>query len=268
MSGELICEACGSVDVERDDAVGLGCCRECQHVFSLPTPGPAAHDAHAKQAAYAQQAALLELEAEQAMLDQAFAVLDAPSSAPASVAMATPSTITERESADELLIEVRWYTSAAVPISLFALVWNGMLMAAYVNMVGNIREVSDLFTLLFPAGHLAVGLALGYFGLALLVNSTTLRVDRQGLHVSHGPLPWMGARDIPVGDIDQLYVVERIVRSKNSVNYLYDVRALLAHNDDIVLVKGMRDAPAAKFLEGRIEQWLGITNRAVAGEHR
>src|SRR5690606_18081521 len=51
---------------------------------------------------------------------------------------------------------------------------------------------------------LALAALLAYYGLCVLVNTTAFRVDDDWLTVKHGPLPWFGARKIPVDRITQL----------------------------------------------------------------
>ncbi len=249
MSGQLVCEACGAVDVERDESVGLAHCRFCEHVFALPAQTPPGG----------------ETKADEAALDSAFAQLNELPRAAA--ALEVPATITTREQGDALVLEVSWFNYGAIPLLLFSLLWNGMLFAFYATAIIGGLGPEVLMTMLFTSIHLAVGVALGYSSVAQLVNRTTVKVDRQGLHVRHGPMPWWGARDIPVDDIRQLFVVERIIRNKNNVRYVYDLKAQVARGADLKLLSGVSDASAAQYVERRVEGWLGIVNVAVDGEH-
>jgi hypothetical protein len=89
--------------------------------------------------------------------------------------------------------------------------------------------------------------------------------------VSHGPLPWRGNHTLLADDIAQLYAVRARRQGKWSDNQMrdsFDVRAVLANERSVDLVRGLDDVEAARAIERRIEAFLGIEDRRVVGEVR
>lgn len=253
MSVAVSCEACGATDVERDESVGLACCRVCEAVFPLPVAEdvldtPVIDDALA------------------VMFDVGVPTIEVASRLPSDVMQ--PSQFVERTKGDELVVEWSWFSYSGVPVLLFALVWNGALVKFYVDLLSGTNLTVGICAVLFSVVHVAAGAGLVYYGLALLINRTLVRVDRRGLQVRHAPLPWMGARDVVVADIQQLYVLKREVRHDDRVTYLYDLRAVLVGNDDVPVFQGFSEHSEARFLEAKIEHWLRIEDRPVFGEHK
>lgn len=176
--------------------------------------------------------------------------------------------VVEREEAGGLILELRWFGLQGVFLLVFALFWNGFLAVWYSIALTALLsgDGEAVMMVVFPLIHVAAGLGIGYWSIATLLNRTTIRVDRHGIAVRHGPLPWPGSREIPVPDVLQLYVEPRVVRGKNTTRTVYDLNAVL-RSGSITLVSGIEDARSARFLEHRIEGWLGIVDRPVAGQH-
>src|SRR5262249_50681673 len=105
----------------------------------------------------------------------------------------------------------------------------------------------------------------------LLLNATRIFVDERWLRVRQGPVPWAGGRQIPVKEIEQLYVgwdVYKGVKSRARI-YTFRLCARLAGGSEQVLVSGPLDADQARALEAVLEKHLGIVDRPVKGEwHR
>lgn len=59
--------------------------------------------------------------------------------------------------------------------------------------------------LLIPILPLAISVGLTYFVVCTFFNRTVVSISHEFLEVKHGPLPWMGNRRIPVGEVAQLY---------------------------------------------------------------
>lgn len=100
---------------------------------------------------------------------------------------------------------------------------------------------------------------------------TRIQVADGLILVAHGPLPWRGNHTILADDIAQLFVARSRRQGKWSENQMrdsFDVRAVLANERSIDLVRGLDDLEAARAIERRIESFLGIEDRPVVGEER
>jgi len=106
---------------------------------------------------------------------------------------------------------------------------------------------------------LALSALLAYYGLCVLVNATEYRVDDEWLTVKHGPLPWPGARKIPVDHIAQLSTLAH--RSRHSLTY--SLWASVLGRPPVRLAEGINTFAEARSVERAIERHLGIEDRDV-----
>src|SRR5262245_10121747 len=120
----------------------------------------------------------------------------------------------------------------------------------------------------WPAPALAITLLLAvpgaatiYGWLAYLVNRTTVRVDATGVSVRHGPLPWLGAKDVAKADIDGA-VSEKVINDSSDSSdgtifeprEIYQVRLNLKSGRTLSLVTGLRTPDQALFIEQQIRK--------------
>jgi hypothetical protein len=118
----------------------------------------------------------------------------------------------------------------------------------------------------FPLGHVAVGVGLTYYTLAGLLNRTTVEVSQGALRVRHAPLPWMRNRVIAGHEISQLFCEEKQWRRRYSTVKRYRLHAIVGHERRRVSLLTLDDMQQALYLEQRFEQELGIVDRPVPGE--
>ena len=164
-----------------------------------------------------------------------------------------------------LLIFRRWFNWSILFLIPFCIVWNSFLVGFYTSTSGgNV----PWFVRLFPLAHVAVGVGLSYYTLAMLFNRTRVEVTHGSVTVSHGPLPWTGWREIAAGFIDQLYCKEIIRRNKNGVSTHYEVWVVLSDGTHSRLVAAGMEPEQALYIEQQIEGALDIKDRAMAGEYR
>lgn len=175
-----------------------------------------------------------------------------------------PERVTVRDFGGELRIERRWFTWMAVFLAFFCTFWFGVLAFWYVMAF----RTGDLRMMLFPLLHVAVGLLVLYWTIAMFVNRTWIVVRSGRLTVRHGPLPWLGNRDVATEALEQLYCEDHIRRSRNGTTVTYSVRARGTDGRLIKLVAGLPHRDQALFIEERIERHLGIVNRRVGSEMR
>ncbi len=191
-------------------------------------------------------------------------------SAPAERVMPTDHKVKVKADTDnQLTLSMGWFSAQTLFMAMFAVFWNGFLLVWYaIGITGFLAgESGMIIMLLFPVLHVAAGFYVGYTAICGFVNSTTISVDRTGIEVVHGPLPWPGNVSLQAQDVDQLYVVPRVITGKNSTRTVYDLKAVDRGGSEITVLRTLEDDRAALFMERRIEQWLGIEDRRIAGQH-
>ncbi|HLL81650.1 MAG TPA: hypothetical protein VK420_03325, partial [Longimicrobium sp.] len=163
-----------------------------------------------------------------------------------------------------LRIERRWYAWTAIFLAFFCVFWFGFLAVWYLIAF----STGAWLLMLFPLLHVAVGLFLAYFTVAMFVNTTEVVVADGVLTVRHGPVPWLGNRQIATGSLEQLYCEEHVSRTRNGTTITYSVRARGKDGRMVKLVSGLPERAQALYIEQEIERHLGIADRAVAGQVR
>ena len=172
----------------------------------------------------------------------------------------------------------RWFEWYHLFLVIFCIVWDGFLvfwyrMAFSFGPDGNgPPKPFSLIMVLFPIGHVAVGIGLTYSVLAGLLNRTTVEASRRELVVRHRPIPWRGNRRLAASDVEQLYVERghpaRTGRGGVGHLGLFQLSAVLRDGGKVKLLGGFTSADKPLFLEQWIEQRLGIPPRPVVGEYR
>jgi hypothetical protein len=164
---------------------------------------------------------------------------------------------------DRFRVSWTWRSPAAFMLLVFAVAWWAFL----VNWYSRAMSSGDLFAILFPIAHVAVGIGVAYRGLAGLLNTTHVEVERNGtLVVKHTPLPWWPAPRISASDLEQLYTTTKVRSSKNGTTTTFELHAVLRDHKNRKLLAGLTSLDQALYLEQEIERHLGIRDRPVAGE--
>lgn len=88
----------------------------------------------------------------------------------------------------------RWWTPAVLFMTLFALFWDGFLVLWYsiafgFTGMGALSGIGICFVL-FPLGHVAVGVAITWWVIATWFNRTVVDVRDGRVTSSVGPIPW------------------------------------------------------------------------------
>lgn len=175
-----------------------------------------------------------------------------------------PKSIRVDESGSELRIILRWFSPLFFFFLFFCIAWDGFLVFWY-GMA--FRGDAPWIMIVFPIGHLAVGIGLTYWTIAGFVNRTEIVVDGRELSVRHRPMPWIGTLRMPVDQIDQFYCKQRISRSNNNgTSVSYQLYALEKGGGKRKVLSGLMDSDHALYIERRVESYLGIRDRRVAGE--
>jgi predicted Zn finger-like uncharacterized protein len=157
----------------------------------------------------------------------------------------------------------RWYTHVVWALLLFLVFWNGVLFQFFFGA----RDAPLLFRL-FPLIHLAAGIWVAYWAIALLFNRTTITVTDDAISVRHAPIPWPGNRVVPAAEVTQLFTAEKVSRGRNGETRSYALLAVMRDGERREIVKGLPEPTQALFLEQRIEERLGIVDVEVGGEYQ
>lgn len=163
---------------------------------------------------------------------------------------------------DAIVIRRTWKSAAAYFLIVFALLWNAFIVFWMALAIGD----GALTMAAFGSIHVAVGLGLIYFTIAIFLNKTDIRIDTYNLSVKHHPMPWFGQIQIPVEKVQQVYCKKKVTRGKNSTHVTYEVFSLDRNNRKKKLLSGLKDSDQARFIETEIEKTLGIKNQSVIGE--
>ncbi len=124
-----------------------------------------------------------------------------------------------------------------------------------------------LFFLIFALPFIGIGIFMLYWGLAGVLNKTTIQIGQGWLVINHDPLPWLGAKRIETTNIVQLYTKEHISYSRNSgPNRTYQIYVILHDRTQQDLLKDITDPQQALYIEQQIERYLGIADHPVSGE--
>lgn len=185
-------------------------------------------------------------------------------------AVAIPEKLQVEDYGGELRITWSWFQWAGLFLIPFCIAWNAFLIGWYsIAFSGHGPPGAMKFIMLiFPIAHVAVGLALIYGCLVLLLNRTTVRITFGELSISHGPIPAPGNRTISVNDIDQLYVKHEHHKGKESTTHHYPLIARLKSGKEIKLLPRNSEVDVARAIEQLVENHLNIQDQVVPGEHR
>lgn len=169
------------------------------------------------------------------------------------------------ELGNELTISYRWMACQAYFLVFFCIAWDGFLVVWYSIAV----STGEVLMMVFPVIHVAVGIGLTYYTICLFVNRTYITVNKEEIGIRFAPLPWMGAKTVSVRDIVQFYVKEKTSRGKNGTSYSYELWMRNKQGADKKFASGpaIQDADDAKFLEKKIEKFLGIRDYQIEGEY-
>ncbi len=191
----------------------------------------------------------------------------APAAAPASRSLAPrPNEVTIQKQGQGLKLSWRWFSAKYIGLAIFAVVWDAFLCFWYSAALSG--SGMPWIMIVFPLGHVAVGVGITYSVIAGFLNRTTLAVDRNVFTVHHDPVPWFGEVKVKPADLDQLYCKEKISHGKNGTSTSYQLCAVLKDGRKLDLVSGLDSPDVALFIEQQVEDWLRIEDRSVPGEMR
>ena len=174
-----------------------------------------------------------------------------------------PEHISMEQTSGGLLFSYRWFSPAFIFVALFAIVWDCFLVFWY--SVATSQD-APLVMFLFPIIHVLVGFGITYYALAGFLNKTFILVGEGKLTIQHVPLPWPGNRVLQASELAQLYSEERVIRTRNGTRLKYQLNAITSENKKVTLLSNLTAPDQVRFLEHKLEEYLGITDVPIEGE--
>lgn len=157
-----------------------------------------------------------------------------------------------------------WETLLATGIAIF---WDSVIFTWY----GSVSSQTPAFVVYLPILHVVVGFLITYYALASWINQTHIEASQQRIRVRHGPLPWIGGKEIDAYDVKQLYAKSkhswfRFRVSFSSSDPDFEVRAITKRGKNVKVVGGLTTQEQAIFVEQQLEKFLRIEDAPVPGE--
>ncbi|ADJ29611.1 hypothetical protein [Nitrosococcus watsonii] len=150
---------------------------------------------------------------------------------------------------------VRVWRSWTTPLlAIFTVFWNGLLVYWY----SILNEDSPFIVILFPFLHVAAGISLAYYVVAVWLNKTHIYVDAEKIKVRHKPIPWRGNKEIPTSFIKRLYAKENIFHSAEGQSISYEIHVITRNGKNIKLVERLDSSEQAFYLEHEIKKILNM----------
>lgn len=160
-----------------------------------------------------------------------------------------------------------WHGFKTYLILLVALTFNGVwITSGFVEILLGERELLlKLFALVF----IVLGLGLLYLTIATWLNKTQIYVSKNNIEIKHQPIPWLGNKRIETNNIKQLFV-KKVYRgsSNNNRRYTYNVAGITSENKQFKLISGLEYDYYARFIEKKIEDYLGIDDEEISDEFK
>jgi hypothetical protein len=158
----------------------------------------------------------------------------------------------------------KWLGWQTIFLTVFAVFRDGFLLFWYSTALG--FGAVNMMMVLFPLIHVAAGVGISYAALAGWFNTTRISVDQGKVTVRHGPLPWLGNKDLDGASLTQLYSKEKVSRGRNSTSVTYEVHAITATGKNEKLVSGLDSSEQALYIEQEIERHFHIEDMPVRGQ--
>lgn len=165
---------------------------------------------------------------------------------------------------DHIIIRRRWLGPHAFFLLIFALIWDGFLVAWYAQALRGDNPPMRVVDL--PLLHLGAGLFITYLAIAMLINKTDVKISSSIFSTRSHPLKWLGDRTIPVSDLVQFYTARKVARTKNGTSVHYELRVVTKRNEEFTVFGGQAPEAECLAIEKEIEKIIGIKNEKVEGE--
>lgn len=177
-----------------------------------------------------------------------------------------PKGIRVSESDLDLRIIKPWFSVACIPLLVLCAIWDyGVCSAYYAAVTQDFAPKAFLI----PLVQLVLGAIVTFFTLQYLVNRTMIVANASGLIVVDRPLTLRRRIRLAVDSIDQIYCTSEgpMSKERSSGPRRFEVVAIDTEGKRHRLVDGLIEIDHARFIERRLESYLGIPDRWVSGEY-
>ena len=190
------------------------------------------------------------------------AALGAPASQPKPLPANPPGGIRLDQTVRGVRLVRRWFSPSLIFLAFFCVMWDGFLIFWYSAALGGFaKESGDPFNwlmVLFPLGHVAVGVGLTYSTLAGFLNRTVVEISVDRLRTRRGPLPWWGSRDLATLEVTG---IERDTSYQSNGSQRYTVSAAMRDGQTKSLLTGL-PRKQATYCQRWLQQELGLPAEA------
>jgi hypothetical protein len=146
-----------------------------------------------------------------------------------------------------------WLGWSVVPLAIFCIAWDSFLFFWYSMALGG--DKAPWIAIVFPVGHVAVGIGLTYYVVASLLNKTDLTISPAKVTVSSYPIPWGARKEVDTGDIVNVRVK---YTSSNNGNPSYGIRYTNRNNREKSLIRGGLSDDQAEFIVYHLRKILNL----------
>lgn len=162
------------------------------------------------------------------------------------------------ETAQGKVIRRKWMTWAVIPLLFFAIVWDSFLVFWYGAVLSSSGKVPWLFVV-FPLGHVLVGVGITYFVISSFFNKTDILISPDEIRVLSHPLPWPGNKRISAAEIHDIKIRQRL-QGRGGVRYA--LMYVDTANREKKFVSYIAHQEQAEFIAAQIRETLGMTVRS------
>jgi hypothetical protein len=154
---------------------------------------------------------------------------------------------------NSIVIGRGWRTGQLGFLLIFTIAWDSFLVFWYATAFSQ-KEIVWL-SVVFPIGHIAVGIGLTYYCIASLFNVTELEISPQAVRVTTKPVPWHKEMVYAPADIRDVVWHERGSRGYSTT---FDVSVVTAANEEKRLIKSLPRYEQARFYVRELKSLLGL----------
>lgn len=160
-----------------------------------------------------------------------------------------------------IVIRRRWFSWTILALALFAIVWDCFLFFWYFTAMHSKGGIEWL-AILFPIGHVAVGIGITYYVLCGFLNKTDIKISPAGLEIKTHPLPWKGNKILNASDIVSVSTRMKHRSYNRNTGPSFEVMYVDPNNRLKTLVGGLSEPEQAEFIAREIQARLNKPGNA------
>lgn len=149
----------------------------------------------------------------------------------------------------------KWLGWQVIPLAIFCVVWDSIIFVVYSSILHS--KHPNWLAVLFPVGHIAVGLFLTYYVIATLFNRTGVSVSPECIRVKTYPIYWGSERRIKIEDITDTRMKSSVNNNnQNSFGVFYRNK----ENREKPIIRGGLTDDQAAYINFQIRKLIGLGN--------